>query len=104
MAYVVLFFKDLFIYLRERTQAGGAEGKGEKISSRLCAECGAQHGALSYNPETMTHAETESWTLNQLHHLGAPLAYIVLNSNFTTKLLEQPNRSPYFQLPSPICT
>jgi len=30
---------------RERKQAGGAEGEGERISSRLCTEHGARHRA-----------------------------------------------------------
>lgn len=33
-----VFFKR-FIYLRERAQAGGTEGKGERISSKFHTEC-----------------------------------------------------------------
>ena len=41
----VLFSKIyLFIYFRERAQGAGAERQGEKVSSRLCAEYGAQLG------------------------------------------------------------
>ena len=45
MVTMVFFFKDLFV--RESTSAGGAEGEGDRISSRL-------HGAPSHNPENMT--------------------------------------------------
>ena len=56
-----LVFKDLFIYLRERqsvhvpvSKAASGTGERERISSRLPAEGGAQHGAQSHNPEIMT--------------------------------------------------
>jgi len=38
--FIFIFFKDFhFIYLRE--QGGGAEGEGERVPSRPCAERGA---------------------------------------------------------------
>ena len=60
----LIFKKDIFIL--DRAWAGGAEGEGEKISSRLCTEHGAWHGTRSHNPEIMTWAETKSQTLNRL--------------------------------------
>lgn len=49
---------------RESSQAGGAEGEGERIPSRLHAECRAQHRAQSHNPKMTTWAQTKSRTLN----------------------------------------
>ena len=46
-----LFFKDLFICLREREgMHEWGEGQRERLSSRLPAERGAQGGAGSHNP------------------------------------------------------
>ena len=62
-------------------------GKGrERISSRLCAELGALHGARSYMPEIMTWAETKSLMFNWPYHPGAYqyndcVLYMVLRSN-----------------------
>ena len=68
-AYHVLGTKQHFIYLlkidvfilREREResermsiGGGAEGEGEKISSRLCIEHRARHRAQSHGPEITT--------------------------------------------------
>jgi len=47
----LFFFKDLFIYLTERAQAGGAAGRGR---SRLPAEQGVRCGARSQDPGIMT--------------------------------------------------
>ena len=60
-----IFFKDSFTYFREcmHARAGGAEGQGEKISSRLPTEYGAQLGARSQDPEIMTRAKIKSWAL-----------------------------------------
>lgn len=33
---------------------GRAEGEGQRIPGRLCAECGAQHGAPSQYPDITT--------------------------------------------------
>ena len=53
--HIIIIFKDLFIYLREREPGGGTEGEGEgKSSSGLCVEHGAQSGARSHNPEITT--------------------------------------------------
>ena len=59
-----------FIYLleRKRIQPGGAEGEGERVSSRLPAECRAWCRARSHDPEIMTWAETKSQAFNQLQH------------------------------------
>lgn len=58
-----LYLKDLFIYLfcRER------RGESPKLTLHR-----AQHRAPSHNPEIVTWAETENWTLNQLSQPGAP--------------------------------
>ena len=49
-----LFFKIVFIYLRESVCVhSSGEGRG-KERSRLPPEQGAQHGAQSQNPEIMT--------------------------------------------------
>ena len=42
--------KKYFIYFREESECRGRE----RIPSRLCSECRAQHGARSYHPEIMT--------------------------------------------------
>lgn len=49
------------------------EGQRErwKISSRLCAEHGAQGGARSHDPEITTPDETKSF--HRLSHPGAPI-------------------------------
>ena len=54
------------IYLREREreQAEGTEGEGQRTSSRLRAEHGAPSGSPSHDPEIMTRAEIKSHTLN----------------------------------------
>ena len=65
-----LFWKDLLIYLK-----GGAEGDRETVLSRLPTECRAWHGPdLRTLRLIATWAETKSWTLNWLHHPGAPRA------------------------------
>ena len=58
------FFSQRFVYFREgvkerereteHVSGRGAEGKGERISSRLCTEHRAQHGARSHDPEIRT--------------------------------------------------
>ena len=72
-----IFFKG-FIYLFERDNERklsiyqeGAEGKGERISSRLRTEYQARHRAPSHYCEIMTWEETKSRLLNQLCHPGA---------------------------------
>lgn len=57
-----VFFEDLCIYFRERehTQRGGSEGEGERILSRLRAECGVQCGTRYRDPEITTQGKTKS--------------------------------------------
>ena len=59
----------MFIYFeRERAHAhsrGGAERRGERISSRLCAKSTEPDAGLNLmNREIMTRAEIKSWRLN----------------------------------------
>ena len=65
------------IYFTERkereTWVGGTEGEGERISSRLCLECGVQCRAQSHDPEIMIWPEIKSWTLDQWCHPGTLL-------------------------------
>ena len=69
---LLYIFKKIYLFIwererekeRERTQAGGLEGEGERISSRLFAECTAPCGACSHNSKIMTWAETKSQMLN----------------------------------------
>lgn len=63
--------KKRFIYLRKRACRGEGQREGERVLSRLCAEHTSRHMAWSYNPESMTWAETTNWMLNQLCHAGA---------------------------------
>ena len=49
----------LFVWHRERTWAGGAEGEGEGISSRRRAEHRARRGASSHDLDIKTWAETK---------------------------------------------
>ena len=49
----------------------GQKGR-ERLSSRLCAECGAWRGALAYDSDITTWAETKSQMLNQLSHPDTP--------------------------------
>ena len=48
------------------------ESEGQRISSRLCAEHGAQCRARSYDPEIMTQAKMKSQRLDGLNHPAAP--------------------------------
>ena len=50
---ISFFFKDLF-FLRKRMQGAGAEGEGEKNSSRLCTEQRAQRWTRSHDMEIRT--------------------------------------------------
>ena len=69
------------MYLRERekagARAGGAEGEGERIPSRLSTEWGVQHRATSQDPELMTRAEIKSQMLNRLSH---PAEYLYIKT------------------------
>ena len=47
-------------------------GRGERILSRLHAQCRIQRRAWSYDPEIMTWAEIKSWTLKWLSHAYTP--------------------------------
>lgn len=49
---------------------GRGRGRGRRVSNRLHAKCGAWSGALSHDLNIMTHTETNSQTLNLLHHPG----------------------------------
>ena len=54
----------------ERERAGAHQGEGQRGR-----ENPKKHGAqvhVPMNSETMTWAETKSWTLNRLSHPGAP--------------------------------
>ena len=74
----VYLFIYLFIYLLETEWVGGrTEGEG---ISRLCAECRAQCGALSHDPEIIIWAKIKSWTLNQLSHPGASCLNFLLQA------------------------
>ena len=63
-----VFLTFIILTLFERVQGG----QGEKLLSRLPAECVAQHGAWSYDPEIMIWAETKSRVLKRLTHPGVP--------------------------------
>jgi len=57
----------------------GGRGRGRESSSRLPTEPGA---GLSTRPDLTTHeimtcANTKSWVLNRLGHLGAPASSIL---------------------------
>ena len=65
----------LFKRERESMRLGWTEGEGEgeRISSRLCTELGAQYQTWSYNPEIMTLAKPRvrhltDWATPCLHH------------------------------------
>ena len=61
------------LFISERERAGeGAEGEGERISTRCHAKHGAQYGCRSQDLKTMTWGEIKSQTLNELSHPGAP--------------------------------
>jgi len=82
---ILFLFKDLFIWEKERetAQAGGAEGKGERISSRLHTQHGARRRTQSHDPEIMTQTETKSQSLNQLQHPGAPIFCFLILREFS---------------------
>ena len=73
----IIFFK-IYLLIRESVGGGqGAEGKGERVPSRLCwawSQCKAQ----SHDPEITTWAETMSRSLNQLCHSGASTNHILM--------------------------
>ena len=75
------FFFFLKIYFKACMYlwAGGrGSGRwGERVSSRLQAECGAWLGAQSHDPENMTWAKTESQMLKRLIHPGSSLGEIL---------------------------
>lgn len=50
----ILFFLDVYLFIREGecTEGGEMGGEGEKIPCRLLAECGAPCRAQSQSPET----------------------------------------------------
>lgn len=50
---------------------GEVEGERENLSSRLSTKHGAQC-TLDLNPKLTTPAESKSWIVNQLGHLGVP--------------------------------
>lgn len=54
------FYQGYFHLSRRRAQTCAGGGRTERISSRLCAEQGAPHGAQPQDPEIMTYAETKS--------------------------------------------
>ena len=68
MIFQLYFFLSLFIYFeRER----------EGIPSRLhIVNAEPDLGLEPMNRETMTQAETKSWTLNRLSHPGSP--YLII--------------------------
>lgn len=64
--WIFYFFKDVFIYLREReNMSGRGWGRGGSIWRRLCW---AQHRAISHILEIMTWGETKSQPLNCVYH------------------------------------
>ena len=68
------YFFNVFIFILELEWARrGAEGEGERVSSRLPAEHGAQQGAQSHHTEIMTWAKIKSQIFNWLSHPGAPI-------------------------------
>ena len=74
----VAHFLKLIIYLREREQANAhkwGEEQRERISSRLCAECKAPHGALSHDLRTRPELN-----LNQLCPPGAAERHNILSA------------------------
>ena len=57
----------LFILEREHTCVSGvAQGEGERISSRLQAECGSHCGTWSHDPEIIIWTEIKNRMLNRL--------------------------------------
>ena len=71
------FFKFTYLFWERQRQHewGGAEREGKRESqagSALPAQSPTKH-LSSQNHEIMTWAETKSWTLNWLSHLGAPM-------------------------------
>ena len=70
------FFKDLFIYLRERRRAQvgeGSERQEEKSSSRFPAEHRAWSGAQSQDTEIIIWTKIESQMLNQRSYPDTPI-------------------------------
>lgn len=60
-----LFLK---VYLKESKQGVRAEGKGERLSSTLCARLGAWCRTQSHDPAITMWAKLKSPMLNQLSH------------------------------------
>ena len=84
------FWKPDFFFLFLETGRGEAEA--ERIWSRLHAQCGAQCGILSHDPEIMTWAEVRSHqTLNWMGHPRPPDKHD----------LKQPHNSAYVSVPHP---
>ena len=55
--------------------------EGERLSSRLHAECGAPCEAVS-PPRITTSSDTERWTLSQLHLPGAHGLVLIFTCSF----------------------
>ena len=71
--FIYLFFKDLFIHFRERTQTSEGEGTSGGLQTGHRAQCGAR----SHDPKLTTPAEIQSQRPNQLCHPGAPIFYFL---------------------------
>ena len=68
-----VFFKIDWLIWKSAAAGGGAEGEGERISSGLHAECGAQCKPQHHNHEIMTCTKVKKQFLNWLSHPGAPV-------------------------------
>ena len=65
-SFVLFYFFNIYLGEKKSARRTG------KVLSRLPAECVAQHGAWSYDPEIMIWAETKSRVLKRLSHPGVP--------------------------------
>ena len=76
--YIQVFASIIFLFIP--ILRGGTEGEGrEIILSRLHAQCRAQHGAQTHNPEIMMGAEIKGQKFKQLGHPGPPLFFHILD-------------------------
>lgn len=62
------FFREKENASTQATGGRGAEGKGDRILSKLQAQLRAPSSAWSHDPEMMKWAETKCWTPNPLSH------------------------------------
>ena len=62
--FILLFWRERKTERKREAGGGGAEGEGERILSRLHAQCGSQCGARFHDHEMMTSAKIKSQMLN----------------------------------------